>query len=180
MAPEAVNIWNSNCDETQVQVASPYSCDEAKPNDVTLSDAATDMWHDGGGRYFRVEERKACYIEANKTCERHGGTLIHLDDTALTWISNNLGTGGYALWIDYQAVDKGVVNDDDTRTCTFRPLHGSGTEIQIAKDLCLYCECLIAWVEVLDETMQGLPLMMQPVTHGTPLELPSSSACSRL
>lgn len=81
----------------------------------------------------------------------HSGTLVLYNGTSL---ANNLWTGGYALWTDYQAVDKGVLNDDDTRTCTFRPLHGSGAEIKIVKDLCLYCECLIAWVEVLDGVLR--------------------------
>lgn len=52
--PVAIDVWDSNCDESQVQVASPYTCDEANPNDVTLSYAATDTWHDGGGRSFWV------------------------------------------------------------------------------------------------------------------------------
>lgn len=65
-------------------------------------------------------------------------------------LANNLRPGGYEFWTDYQAIDEGILDDDDARTCTFRPSFGPGPEIKIVKDACRYCECVLAWISVRD------------------------------
>ncbi|KAH7708459.1 hypothetical protein AAVH_24283 [Aphelenchoides avenae] len=147
------NMYDANCDQTQVEVPSYYTCDEAEEDDVTLSDISTDTWHDGGGRYFRVDQRKACYAEANRTCQQHGGTLVDLDSVALRWIAGNLGDGWYELWTTYRAINKGTVKNK-RRTCIYEPLTGRGRRITILEDKCYRCECVFAWITVQDGVLR--------------------------